>query len=349
MHELPTRAVMERAFSERDQGYDGLFFAAVSTTGIFCRPSCPARKPKTEHISFYATAAEALFSGYRPCLRCRPLNSGGDPEWMRDLVDRVQSEPSARLREQDLRNLGLDPATVRRRFLARYGLTFHAFQRSRRLAAAFESIKAGGSIDDAVFDHGFDSHSGFRDAFSRLFGEAPGKAATGDFARIAWMDSPLGPLVAGATDRGVCLLEFSDRRMLETQGKVLRNRLGLAAAPGRNAHLDQLQLELNEYFAGARKEFGVALHEPGSAFQESVWASLRTIPYGKTWSYAELAVAIGNPAAVRAVAKANGANRIAIVVPCHRVVNASGELGGYGGGVWRKRRLLELEADSGVH
>ncbi|MBL8965660.1 MAG: bifunctional transcriptional activator/DNA repair protein Ada [Spirochaetaceae bacterium] len=348
MPELPPFEEMDRAFRGRDAAYDGVFYAAVSTTGIFCRPSCPARKPLPENLRFYATAAEALFAGFRPCKRCAPLQAAADPPWVATLVARVEADPRLRIRDADLRAEGLDPAAVRRRFQARFGLSFQAYQRARRLAAAFEAIKVGGSIDDAVFDAGYDSHSGFREAFSRLFGAPPGAAAAGsaglaDFIRLAWIDTPLGPLVAAATDRGVCLLEFSDRRMLEAQARILSARIGLPALPGAHPHLERLRAELAGYFAGERSSFGVPVFAPGTPFQERVWAALRQIPPGETRSYAELARAVGDPAAVRAVARANGMNRVAILVPCHRVIGSDGGLGGYGGGLWRKRRLLEIE------
>jgi len=348
MPTLPPLSEMQTAFQNRDESYDGLFYAAVTTTGIFCRPSCPARKPAPANVVFYAAASEALFAGYRPCLRCKPLESSADPPWVVSLVERVEADPHERIRDADLRAEGLDPATVRRRFQARFGLSFQAYQRARRLAAAFEAIKEGGTIDDAVFDHGYESHSGFRDAFSRLFGTPPGGAARleegrADFVRIAWIESPLGPLIAGATDRGICLLEFSDRRMLEAQARILSSHLGLPVAPGAHPHLATLERQLGEYFAGRRREFTLPIFEPGTPFQERVWEALRRIPFGETRSYSALAKAIGDPSAVRAVARANGYNRVAIVVPCHRVIGADGGLGGYGGGLWRKQRLLELE------
>jgi AraC family transcriptional regulator, regulatory protein of adaptative response / methylated-DNA-[protein]-cysteine methyltransferase len=352
MPELPKFDEMDAAFRGRDAAFDGLFFAAVTTTGIFCRPSCPARKPLPGNVTFYATAAEALFAGYRPCERCKPLSAAADPEWLPGLVARVEAEPGRRIRDEELRAEGLDPATVRRRFQARYGLSFQAYQRARRLAAAFEAIKKGGSIDDAVFEHGYESHSGFREAFARLFGDPPGRAAKGrkgsvegggDFIRLAWIESPLGPLVAGAVDEGICLLEFTDRRMLEAQADALRSRFGLPAAPAPHPHLARLEAELSEYFAGKRRDFDLPISEPGTPFQERVWAALREIPCGETRSYGELARALGDPAAVRAVAQANGRNRVAILVPCHRVIGADGGLGGYGGGLWRKKRLLEIE------
>ncbi len=349
MPELPSFDRMDAAFRGRDSSFDGLFFAAVTTTGIFCRPSCPARKPLPGNVTYYATAAEALVAGYRPCERCRPLDASADPEWLPDLVARVEADPRSRIRDEDLKAEGLDPATVRRRFQARFGLTFQAYQRARRLAGAFEAIKKGGSIDEAVFDHGYESHSGFREAFARLFGDPPGRAAKGgteggaDFIRLAWIESPLGPLVAGTVDAGICLLEFTDRRMLEAQADTLHSRFGLPAAPAPHPYLERLEAELGEYFAGERRDFDLPVSEPGTPFQERVWAALREIPCGETRSYRDLARAIGDAAAVRAVAQANGRNRVAILVPCHRVIGADGGLGGYGGGVWRKKRLLEIE------
>jgi AraC family transcriptional regulator of adaptative response/methylated-DNA-[protein]-cysteine methyltransferase len=343
---------MERAFLDRDSSYDGLFYAGVATTGIFCRPSCPARKAKPENLVYFATAAEALLSGYRPCLRCHPLSSTSDPAWVGALLKRVDEQPSARLKEAELREMGLEPAAVRRWFQSHYGLSFQAYARSRRLASAFEYIKGGGDIDDAVFDSGYESHSGFREAFSRLFGEPPGRLAVeggtdkvrgADFVRLAWIDSAVGPLIAGATDRGIALLEYADRRTLEAQGAALEERLGLPVAAAGHPYIEALEAELSEYFTGKRRAFSLPVDEPGTPFQERVWAALRTIPYGETWSYAELARAVGEPKATRAVARANGMNRVAILVPCHRVVASGGGLGGYSGGLWRKARLLEIE------
>jgi AraC family transcriptional regulator of adaptative response/methylated-DNA-[protein]-cysteine methyltransferase len=157
------------------------------------------------------------------------------------------------------------------------------------------------------------------------------------------MESPLGPLVAGASERGVCLLEFSDRRMLETQVATLKRRLKCAAVPGEHPLLTQLGAELAEYFTGQRREFTIPLYYPGTDFQVCVWDALRAIPYGETTSYEALAASLGRDGAQRAVGKANGDNRVAIVIPCHRVVRKDGTLCGYGGGLWRKRRLLELE------
>jgi AraC family transcriptional regulator of adaptative response/methylated-DNA-[protein]-cysteine methyltransferase len=340
---LPARPEMERAYQQSDPSYDGIFYLGVRTTGIFCRPSCSARKPKPENVEFFAQPKDALFAGYRPCLRCKPLEGDQAPDWVSPLLDRIERQPDTRVREQDLRAMGIDPARVRRYFLTRYGLTFQAYCRARRLTRAFERIRDGEALDDAVFETGYESHSGFREAFQKAFGQSPGRSTDADCIRLAWIDTPLGPMVAGATDAGVCLLEFTDRRMLEQQLKTLRRRFKAALAPADHAYLARLKTELDEYFAGTRKEFTVPIDAPGTPFEERVWRELCLIPYGETRSYADIANSVASPGAVRAVGRANGMNRIAIVVPCHRVVNKSGELGGYGGGLWRKRRLLHIE------
>jgi len=348
---LPERGEMLRALMQRDSSCDGLFYAGVTSTMIFCRPSCPARKPQEQNVQFYATAREALFAGFRPCARCRPLESGDSPLWRRrrapawlsGLLAEVEAQPALRLRDADLRSRGLEPAAVRRYFLKSYGLTFQAYCRARRLGEAFSAIRGGASIDDAVFDHGWESHSGFREAFSRAVAAPPGAARNGDSIRLAWLETPLGPMVAGATGQAICLLEFSDRRMLEAQLRTLESRYRLPLFPGDSPLIERLRGELAEYFAGKRRSFDLPLDARGTEFQKQVWEALLRIPYGRTRSYAELAAELGRPGAARAVGTANGLNRIAILVPCHRVVNADGGLGGYGGGLWRKLRLLETE------
>jgi AraC family transcriptional regulator of adaptative response/methylated-DNA-[protein]-cysteine methyltransferase len=180
----------------------------------------------------------------------------------------------------------------------------------------------------------------FRDTFNRLLG-APGSATDG--VTLDWLESPIGPLVMGATDRGVCLLEFGEPRRLETQVAAVRRRIGPPHA-GTHPLLEQLRVELVEYFARERRAFSVPLVYPGTPFQVKVWDALRRIPYGETRSYEQLAIAVSAPNGQRAVGHANGLNPLAIVIPCHRVVNKGGGLGGYGGGLWRKRLLLDLES-----
>jgi len=344
MNTQPSRDTMIAAFMAGDRSYDGVFFTAVKTTGIFCRPACPARKPLPHNVEFFATVREAMFAGYRPCQRCTPLEAPGKPpEWAARLIERVNAAPEHPVRAADLRADGIDPGRARRWFKTHYGMTFSAFCRARRLSGALATIRGGGTVDDAVYESGYLSHSGFRDAFARTFGATPGKGEQVDSVSLGWIESPLGPLIAGADDRGISLLEFSDRRMLETQLATLARRLRRPLVPGEHAHVERLRAELAEYFDGKRRVFEVPLHAPGTPFQERVWSELLRIPYGELRSYEQIAVGVGSPKAVRAVGRANGMNRIAIVIPCHRVVGKDGTPTGYGGGIWRKTRLLELE------
>lgn len=205
-------------------------------------------------------------------------------------------------------------------------------------------LRLGQSIDQAAYDHGFESASGFREAFARLFGEPPGRGRASGQIVVRWLDSPLGPLVAGAVDDGLCLLEFTDRRALEAQIKTLRRRFERPAALGEHELLTELESQLRDYWAGERRDFDVPLVYPGTPFEESVWRLLLEIPYGQRRSYEDLALELGRPGAQRAVGRANGCNRISILIPCHRVVNKDGRLCGYGGGLWRKQWLLDLES-----
>ncbi len=246
---------------------------AVRTTGIFCRAGCPAPAPLPGNVERLPSAGTALFSGYRACLRCKPLEALG---------------------------VAVTDAELRRASLLRPILA--AARRVRR------------------------HRSGARAIVTTLIG------------------TPLGPMLAGATDDGICLAEFADRRMLPTQLETLRRRLRRPIVAGSHPHLDRLRTQLAEYYGGTRRDFDLPLVAPGSAFQQRTWAELRAVPAGATVSYEELAQRVGQPQAQRAVGTANGANRIAVVIPCHRVVRKSGETGNYGGGRWRKAWLLAHEA-----
>lgn len=341
---LPSAAEMYRAVVSRDGGYDGVFVTAVKTTGIFCRPTCPARKPRRDNVEFFGTTRDALLAGYRPCMRCRPLEPrGAPPGWLRPLLSAVEDDPLRRWRDRDLRERGVDPARVRRWFQRQHGMTFHAYLRARRLGLALGRLRHGKDLTMVAYDHGYESLSGFRDAFKQVFGDAPGRTRDKRCVLVTRLLTPLGPMLAGATDEGVCLLEFAERRMLETQLRRLARQVKASFVPGSNEMLSRLDEELRDYFEGRLREFRVPLVISGTEFQRRVWELLRTIPYGETRTYGEQAAAIGQPRAVRAVGRANGDNRIAIVIPCHRVVGGDGRLTGYGGGLWRKRALLEHE------
>lgn len=344
MKTTPPQREMERAFRARDREYDGIFYLAVKTTGIFCRPSCPARKPLARNVEYFAATQEALVAGYRPCKRCRPLDANGrPPDWVERLLARVESAPAERLSDADLRDFRIDPARARRYFKEHYGMTFQAYSRARRLGQALHQIRRGANLDDVTYGHGFESQSGFRDAFARVFGQAPGQSRGADCIVTQMIESPIGPLVAGATSKALCFLEFTDRRAFESQIRTLHRRYQCAVVPGRNAVIEKLTGELAAYFAGQRNRFTIPLEYRGTPFQQTVWEQLLKIPFGRTLSYEQLAHKVGHPGAQRAVGTANGQNRVAILIPCHRVINKSGKLGGYGGGLWRKQFLLDLE------
>ena len=340
---LPDGETMYRALVEKDPAFDGLFFTGVTTTGVFCRPTCTARKPRRENVVFFSTARDALLAGYRPCQVCRPVQPpGAMPEVVRRLLDEVEADPTLRLRDDDLRARRIDPTALRRWFKRNHGLTFQGYVRALRIGAAFGRIKHGDTATAAAFDHGWDSLSGFGEAFRKIMGTSP----TGAPDRVITMtriETPLGPMLAGATEEGICLLEFVDRRMIETQLRRLQTIFAGNIVPGKSDHFDRLADELHRYFAGGLRRFESPLDMRGTEFQRRAWSGLLSIPYGQTRSYAEQARLIGAPSAVRAVARANGDNRIAILIPCHRVVGADGSLTGYGGGLWRKQWLLDLE------
>jgi len=332
------------AFYSRDASYDGVFYTGVRTTGIFCRPSCSARKPKPENIEFFQTARDAMFAGYRACQRCHPLEApGATPTWLVELIDAVDADPARRWTDRDLRALGLHPDRVRRWFKTHHGMTFHAFARAQRLGTALERIREGDRVVSAALDHGYESLSGFNAAVRSLIGAPP--TASGSLATVMLrrVTTPLGPMLAGSVGSKLCFLEFSDRRMLERQLATLAKRLDCRFLPGNAPVLDRLDEQLEAYFAGRLRQFDVPLSAPGTEFQRAVWDRLLEIPHGETRSYADIAQALGRPTATRAVARANGTNRIAILIPCHRVIGKDGSLTGYGGSLWRKQRLLELE------
>ncbi len=338
------RQTYYQALVAKDPGYEGIFYVGVKTTGVFCRPTCPARKPKFENCEFYKTAQAALLASFRPCKRCQPLSHPNQvSKLVQTLVEAVEAEPEKRWREEDFRALSVDVSTARRQFQKRFGMTFTAYARARRMGLALRQIQAGESVIGAQLSAGYNSGSGFREAFTRTLGATPSRCISA-VLRAAWLDTPLGPMLAVADDDVLYLLEFVDRRGLERELERLREKTKLAIIPGQTEPIQLIERELIAYFAGKLKTFKTPTACFGPPFQKSVWNVLREIPFGKTKSYTDVAIALEKPSAVRAVAQANGANQLALIVPCHRVIAADSSLGGYGGGVSRKGWLLEHEA-----
>ncbi|CAN5646047.1 trifunctional transcriptional activator/DNA repair protein Ada/methylated-DNA--[protein]-cysteine S-methyltransferase [soil metagenome] len=344
MELLPPPNTMYRALHDRDSSFEGIFVAGIRTTGIFCRPTCAAKKPAPQNVEFFATPADALLGGYRPCLRCQPMDPAGQaPSLLKRLRAEVERTPGGRITDKELHALEIDPSTARRQFLRHYGMTFQAYHRARRMGLALREVRNGARVDEAQTESGFESASGFREAFVRIFGETPTAAKERACLWAERIETPLGVMIAVADDAGLRLLEFADRRATERELRLLRQRLRSSIVPGEHRFLAQIRRELDDYFAGRSLEFQTPLAPVGSDFQQRTWKLLRTIPPAETRSYSWMAERLKIPGARRAVGRANGSNMLCLVIPCHRVIRADGTLCGYGGGLWRKRWLLAHE------
>jgi AraC family transcriptional regulator of adaptative response/methylated-DNA-[protein]-cysteine methyltransferase len=258
------------------------------------------------------------------------------------LIDALEARPDYRWSEADVVQMGFDPSTIRRSFKRTFGMTFLDMARQRRLAHGFSALGKGRVID-AQLEAGFDSPSAFRTAFAKLMGAAPGAFKADAMLRADYIDTPMGAMIAVCDRHALHLLEFADRKALPTELKRLRAQTKGNIGIGSFDITHQVKTELNAYFAGKSDVFATKLTLHGTPFTRDVWQALRTIPAGETRSYSQLATDIGAPNATRAVARANGANQIALMIPCHRVIGADGSLTGYGGGLWRKQRLIDLE------
>ncbi len=335
------------ALMKKDSKYEGLFFAAIKTTGIFCRPTCRARKPKKENVEFFQTAREALANGYRPCKICHPLEYPEEiPAEIKSLLNEIEQNESFKITDYKLTERGIDPARIRRWFIKNHGMTFHAYQRMFRINNALRNIQNGEKVIEAAYDAGYESLSGFQHTFKKTLSNNPSGSKEENILSFERFTTPLGPMIVIGNDEGIFLLEFTDRRMLETELKQFEKLFKCPILPGTNKHIKELKNQLNEYFEGKRKKFDVPLIIFGTDFQKKAWEALGKIPYGVTRSYKTQAEAMGHPRAVRAVGTANGQNRIAIIIPCHRVIGENGKLTGYGGGLWRKQWLLNHEMDN---
>ncbi len=333
-----------QALLDRDRQFVGTFFAGVKTTGIFCIPTCRTRKPKLVNVEFYTEVREVLQEGFRPCKICKPTENVHEPPTeVLKALQLITDSPKQKITDYVLRQNDLSPESLRRWFNKHYGMTFHAYQRMIRINIAFQELKGGKSVTNSAFESGYESLSGFGYTFKKVVGKSPKKSKQQNCLLLSRLTTPIGPMFVLASEQGICLLEFVERKMLETEFRDLQKRLNAIILTGENEHTRQLKRELAEYFAGTRQKFDVPLHHPGTDFQQSVWRELQNIPYGTARSYQTQAQILQKPKAVRAVATANGCNRIAIVIPCHRVIGKDGQLRGYAGGLERKRWLLEHE------
>ncbi|GAA6149299.1 trifunctional transcriptional activator/DNA repair protein Ada/methylated-DNA--[protein]-cysteine S-methyltransferase [Pseudooceanicola nitratireducens] len=349
MFDLPDSQTCYDSFFARSPDMRGRLWVGVTSTGIFCRMGCPARQPKPENCSWHASVQSCVEAGFRPCKRCRPLEPEGADPLVTRLTRALEDDPARRWREADLVALGLDPSTVRRAFRRSLGISFLDLARMRRLQAGLGQLAGGARVIDAQLEAGFDSGSGFRAALTRIMGAPPDRWSHPDpLLRIDWISTDLGPMIAVADDHALHLLEFADRPALPKELEPLRKAVKGRIALGRPAPINQAAEEMRAYLAGRMTRFETPLVLHGTPFTRQVWEALRRIPAGETRSYSGLAQEIGRPEATRAVARANGANQIAVMIPCHRVLGADGSLTGYGGGLWRKERLIALERQMGA-
>ncbi len=344
LFDLPNDDALYDALIARSAAYEGRAYVCVKTTGIFCRLTCPARKPKRENTLFYDSISTCMQSGFRPCQRCRPLEEAGREPIVDQLLSALDGDPAARWTEDDLIAQGYDPSTVRRAFKRSLGMTFLDIARYRRLGEAAKQLANGARVIDAQIEAGYESGSGFRAAFQRLIGKAPAMSQNRDLLFADWFETPLGPMVAVADQTHLHLLEFHDRKALPAELEKLQRKTRSSVAAGRTPAIDQIEAEVTAYFAGKSAIFRTPLALGfGTSFEREVWSKLIDIPVGETRAYGDIARGMNNPQMVRAVGRANGANQMAIVIPCHRLIGADGSLTGYGGGLWRKQWLLRHE------
>lgn len=344
MFDLPDDDALYRALLDRDDAFDGRAYVGVTSTGVFCRLTCPARKPKRENCLFFETIGDCIAAGFRACLKCHPMGPAAqsDPVVAR-LLAALRAEPERRWLERDVAAMGIDPSTARRAFKRHFGMTFLEMARLERLRCGAAELPAGGRVIDAQLQASYDSPAAFRAAFGKWLGIAPGKFVKDALLRADWIDTKLGPMIAVSDAHALHLLEFAERKALPGELKRLYAHARGSLGFGRFAPTDKIEAEMTAFMSGTSDQFETRMAPLGTPFTQAVWQTLRTIPAGETRSYAQVARMMARPEAVRAVARANGANPIAIAIPCHRVLGADGSLTGYGGGLWRKQALIELE------
>lgn len=338
-----------KIIGSQDSKYEGAFITAVKTTGIFCRPSCRARKPNIENVEFYSTTNQAIQNGFRPCKICKPLQElNVTPVAIIDLLNELNNEPEKKISDSDLVARRLKPHQIRRWFKKQYGLTFQEYQRQIKISQALKQVNDGKSIIQTAFESGYQSLSGFNSTFKTIIGSSASYAKNKNVLNYCLINTPLGTMVACASEEGLSLLEFNDTDSINSklQKIVLQHKAILL--PGMNEHLVETKNQINEYFLGQRQVFKIKLNQFGTDFRQKVWAELINIQYGTTISYKQQAEKLKAPNAFRAIASANGKNYISIIVPCHRVIGSDGNLKGYSGGVQRKKWLIEFEKPNNI-
>jgi AraC family transcriptional regulator of adaptative response/methylated-DNA-[protein]-cysteine methyltransferase len=331
------------AMLARDRSFDGKFVTGVLSTGIYCRPSCAARHPKRENVRFFAKAEQAEAAGLRACLRCLPNDVARDDAAVKAVIDAIRMAETAPTLSELGQLTGYSPSHLQRIFKRDTGLSPAAYARALRTERVKDALDSGASVTEAIYDAGYGSASRFYEeqAMNRKMGMKPsawkngGAGVTVHWARV---ETSLGNMMVAATDKGVCCLSFNEGE------DELRGRFPKADLRAGDEAFAKLLAQVIAQVETPGRPHNIPLDVQGTVFQEAVWQELRKIPEGETRSYADIAAAIGKPKAVRAVGSANGANNVAVLIPCHRVVRSDGTMGGYAYGLEIKARLLEKEA-----
>jgi AraC family transcriptional regulator, regulatory protein of adaptative response / methylated-DNA-[protein]-cysteine methyltransferase len=340
-----------QAVLDRNGASDGKFVFAVSSTGIYCRPSCPSKRPKRENVTFFRKPQEAEIAGFRECLRCRPKAIAGNPR--QELIKSVCRYIEQHLDEPvTLSRLGTEfrqsPFHLQRTFKAVLGITPKQYADSCRMRGFRQKLKAGHSVTRAMHDAGYSSTSRLYSRTSAELGMEPGKYRRGAIAtpiRYSFSESPIGRMLIAATDKGICSIQFADSEEELEQG--LKQEFPFALRRRDDERMADLAGKVVQHMSGAESSTSLPLDIQATAFQRRVWSHLQSIGFGKTQSYSQVAKAIRRPSAVRAVARACATNPVAIAIPCHRVLRSNGDLGGYRWGLERKKALLDMESASG--
>lgn len=329
-----------RAFEARDRHSDGRFVGAVKTTGIYCKPSCPARHPKRENVVFYRTPEEAREAGFRACLRCTPDQVGRDRVAVARAVALLEAAEETLGLEELAALVGYAPHHFHRLFKRATGVTPAAYARGLKARAAAHALTREASVTDAIYEAGYSAPSRFYEGAGKRLGMTPSawkRGGAGVTIRWTLADTSLGPMLVAATDKGLCRVSFDEG---ET---ALRARFPHAEIVPGGAALADLAAQVVASVESPDRDQDLPLDVQGTAFQEAIWQALRAIPLGETRSYAQLAAEVGNPKAVRAAGTACGANPVSIIVPCHRAQRTDGTLGGYAYGIDRKVALRTRE------
>ncbi len=331
----------------RDANQDGQFFFAVSTTGVYCRPSCPAKRPRRENVAFYRRPEDAEKAGYRACLRCKPRSASGNPQTatvkeMCRYIEQHLDEPVTL--ERLAKVFRQSPFHLQRTFKKTLGITPRAYADSCRMGLLKRNLQAGRSVTHALYDAGYSSSSRLYERTASQLGMTPDKYRRGAIAatiRYTCTNSPLGRMLVAATDKGICAIQFADTDDELTEG--LKREFPFSVRKRDDASMRSWTNTVLRQVSGHKPNRSLPLDIQATAFQRRVWDHLQSLPFGTTQSYGEVAKAIGRPTAARAVARACASNRIAVAIPCHRVVREDGEMGGYRWGVERKKALLQME------